>query len=136
MEHYKRIIKGILLLVTIVFLIYIYKNNNPENNEFFPKCPFKTTTGYKCPGCGSQRAIHHLLNFDIYGALNENLLLVISIPYIIFGFIFDLINKPSKKLLVWRNRLYGTKAIYTILFLIISFWILRNIPYCQQCLIF
>ena len=131
MLHIKKIIKWGVVIVIFTLLVYFYKRYNPINNNYFPKCPFRELTGYKCPGCGSQRAIHYLLNFDVKDALKENLLLVIFIPYLLIGFIFELKKNKNDKLLKWRKRLFGTKAIFIILFLIIAFWILRNITYCQ-----
>ena len=46
-----------------------------------------TSTDIKCPGCGSQRAIHSLLNLDIKSAFGYNPLLVCTLPYIIMAFI-------------------------------------------------
>ena len=123
----KKVINWGIITIISLMLIYLYKTYNPINSNYFPKCPFKELTGYKCPGCGSQRAIHYLLNFDIFNAIKENLLLVISIPYLILGFIFDLIKVKNRKMLLWRKILFGTKSIIIILILIISFWILRNI---------
>jgi len=122
-----KLLKWVLVSILLIGLAIIYSLFDPANTDLFPKCPFRQITGYKCPGCGSQRAIHHLLNFDIPGAFRENFLLVISIPYIITGAIFDLIKKPSVKLLRWRKFFFGTKAIFIVLGTIILFWILRNI---------
>ena len=123
----KKILKWSIVLGIILILSVLYKFYNPNENIYFPKCPFKELTGYKCPGCGSQRAIHYLLNFEIYPAFKENALLVLSIPYLLIGFVFDLIKNPGIKLLKWRKILFGEKAIYIILTVIILFWILRNI---------
>lgn len=95
--------------------------------DFFPSCPFKSMTGLACPGCGSQRALHHLLNFELGSAFQKNALLVLSIPYILLGFIFDQQKQPAKKQLVWRKRLYGKTAIWIVLAVVILFWILRNL---------
>jgi len=126
----KKIKWGIYFIVLIV-LIYLYKTFNPADNIFFPKCPFRTLTGYKCPGCGSQRAIHSLLNLNITSAFKENLLLVISIPYLLIGFVFNTKKVKNDKIVLWRKLLYGTNAIKIILVLIILFWILRNISCCE-----
>lgn len=119
----KRICLGLFLVLLMVF----YKTYNPISSNIFPKCPIFSTIGIKCPGCGSQRAIHHLLNFNIANALKENVLMVLFIPYILLGFAFEMIKTPSQKLLKWRKRIFGRTAILIILFLIISFWIFRNL---------
>lgn len=120
--------KKVLILIIIAgIIIFVYKAYNPLNYKYFPKCPFKQITGYKCAGCGSQRAVHYLLNLEVKKAFRENMLLVISIPYLLLGFFIEMYPKPGERLLKWRKRLYGTKAIFVILIIIISFWILRNI---------
>ena len=53
---------------------------DPATNAIFPRCPFLTLTGLKCPGCGSQRAIHCLLHADIRGAAAYYFLLVAWLP--------------------------------------------------------
>jgi len=68
-----------------------------------------------------------LLNFDLRDALRENMLMVLSIPYLIVGVIFEMIKNPGQGILKWRKRLYGPTAIYVILTLIVGFWILRNL---------
>lgn len=83
-------------------------------------------------GCGTQRAIHKLLNLDFIGAMKENALMVLSIPYLLIGFVFDSIRQPNAKIVKWRNILFGIKAIRIVLIFLISFWILRNIPSLQQ----
>jgi hypothetical protein len=126
-----KIIKWSLGIIVVTLFAILYRINDPAKSNYFPKCPFYELTGFKCPGCGSQRAIHHLLNAEIYQAFKENALLVISIPYLLTGFSFDLIKNPGERILKWRKILFGKKAIYLILSVIIAFWILRNIPYFQ-----
>ena len=81
----------------------------------------------QCPGCGSQRAVDHLLNFEILNAMRENLMLVLSVPYILTGFVFDVLKKSDERFLKWRKIIFGQKAIYIILSTVLAFWILRNI---------
>lgn len=86
-------------LVLIAILAGLYRTNNPLEHSFFPKCPFLVATGYQCAGCGSQRAVHHLLHLELGLALRENLLLVLSAPYILTGFLLDRLKSPSEGLL-------------------------------------
>jgi hypothetical protein len=120
-------LKWTIVLIVVSILIILYKTYNPSDNIYFPKCPFRTLTGLKCPGCGSQRAVHSLLNFDIFNAITENVILVLSIPYILTGIVFDYFKKTNDNILKWRNRVFGQKAIFVILSIIIVFWILRNL---------
>lgn len=120
-------IKWGIAIILVTILAILYRSYNPYGNIYFPKCPFRELTSLKCPGCGSQRAIHYLLNFNILNAIKENLILVLSIPYILTGLIFDSLKKPNEKILKWRKVLFGRNAIFLILVIIIVFWILRNI---------
>ena len=126
-SHSKKLVKPVIYLIAVLLIISIYWLYDPGTTEYFPKCPFFSFTGLLCPGCGSQRALYHLLNFNIAEAFNENMLMVLSIPYIATGIIFDLIISENKKFLQFRKVLFGKKAIYIILCLIIIFWIARNI---------
>ncbi|MGB7786560.1 MAG: DUF2752 domain-containing protein [Salinimicrobium sp.] len=92
----------------------------------FPACPFHSITGLLCPGCGSQRALHHLLNFEIGAAFHQNQLLLIAFPYVAAGYAFEMLPL-SEKSMRWRNFFFGRKAIIFVLLLVISFWILRNL---------
>lgn len=123
----RKILKWGIAIILVTILAILYRTYNPNGNVYFLKCPFREFTGLKCPGCGSQRAVHYLLNFDIFNAIKENVILVLSIPYILTGLVFDSLKKPNENILKWRKILFGRKAIFVILFIIIAFWILRNI---------
>lgn len=122
-----KILKWSIVIILLTILAILYKAYNPNENMYFPKCPLRELTGLKCPGCGSQRAIHYLLNFDILNAIRENVILVLSIPYVLTGLAFDTLKKPNEKILKWRKLLFGEKAIFLILAIIIVFWTLRNL---------
>lgn len=116
-------------MVALAAFVIVYTMFNPSESGFFPRCPFRMLTGLECPGCGSQRAIHNLLNLRLGAAIGENLLLVVFIPYIIAGFVFDMLKNPSPRVVMWRKRLFGVTAIWIILTVLILFWVLRNIPF-------
>jgi hypothetical protein len=122
-----KLIKWLLIGIGVIILFFIYKVFSPYEQDFFPKCIFLQLTGYKCPGCGSQRAVHYLFNLDICHALKENLLLVISIPYLILGAWFDMVTLKTERQFRIRKMLYGQRAIMVILVIVIGFWILRNV---------
>ncbi|MFR8803179.1 MAG: DUF2752 domain-containing protein [Anaerovoracaceae bacterium] len=60
-------------------LIFVYSRFSPESSSWFPKCIFLQLTGLKCPGCGSQRVVHNLLNLNIHKAFEANAFLVLSL---------------------------------------------------------
>jgi hypothetical protein len=129
MEKFLEIIKKYkwaIILSIIVIIAGFYKIFNPYQEKFMPKCIFYSTTGYQCPGCGSQRAIHNLVNFDLIGAMHENLMLVISIPYLIFGAFLEIYKEKNQRLAKIHDIFYGYKAALFIFFLLIFWWIFRN----------
>ena len=73
----------ILLSTIIVFvisgLLALYFLYNPSNSSFFPKCLFYKATGLHCPGCGTQRALHNILQGNIFSGFRHNLLLILLI---------------------------------------------------------
>ena len=50
--------------------------NDPSDGVGFLPCPFRTLTGWWCPGCGLTRATHHLFRGDLAQALRYNLFVV------------------------------------------------------------
>ena len=112
-----------LILLGVVYFFYRF---NPSTEKFFLPCPFKLITGYDCPGCGSQRAVHALLHGDVAQAFHFNPLFVIAIPYVIIGLIFN-IQTVKEKYPKARKLLFGKKTIYLILTIILIFWVGRNL---------
>lgn len=114
--------------IFVVGLLVVYGSFDPSTQTFFPRCPFLSLTGYKCPGCGSQRAIHAILHGELGAAWSFNPLLLLSIPYMLAGALLDMNKEPTPMALQLRRRFYGTPAILVVLIVVVGFWILRNIP--------
>ena len=53
---------------------------DPALPGFLPPCPLRALTGWYCPGCGSLRAMHQLLNGNVGAALAMNPFAVIAFP--------------------------------------------------------
>ncbi|WP_231496769.1 DUF2752 domain-containing protein [Prevotella sp. 10(H)] len=115
------VISILLLIVSIVYYLF-----SPEESVFFPQCPFHSLTGLDCPGCGSQRAIHHLLHLHIKDAFLSNPLLILGIPYILFCLYLEYFGGKQKHPSI-RKILYSRNAVYAVLIIIILFWIGRNL---------
>lgn len=122
----RRIFKLSLLAAVLLVIALVYYTLDPASSNLFPSCPFYYLTGYKCPGCGSQRAAHALLHLDFRNAMKANPLLVPSIPYIILGLLFDY-TRLSDKYPKIRKILYGKVAIILVIIIVVSFGIIRNI---------
>nr|WP_321777134.1 DUF2752 domain-containing protein [uncultured Porphyromonas sp.] len=123
----RRRVGQVLIVVLLAGIAVTYKYLDPSVVPIFPRCPFRLLTGYLCPGCGSQRAIHHLLNLDLPGAWRMNPLLVIALPYLLLGLILQPLSHRSDIGARLRERLYGYRASVVALVVIVLFWIGRNI---------
>ncbi|MFV0506503.1 MAG: DUF2752 domain-containing protein [Bacteroidales bacterium] len=84
-------------------------------------------TGYQCPGCGSQRALHQLLHLNIDEALKLNALFVVGLPYVLFGIIANFIGIRNNRMKNIIKELYSTKALTACLIIALIFGVLRNL---------
>lgn len=111
------------LITTAVIVYFLFSPE--ESGSFFPPCPFHYVTGLDCPGCGSQRAIHHLLHLDFKMAFLRNPLLVMALPYILLGIYFEYFGGKVKYTKL-RDILFGRKASIVIFIVVVVYWIGRN----------
>jgi hypothetical protein len=126
--HIKKYLKMALLLTStgVIFLLFFYFN--PSQNAFFIPCPVKYTTGYYCPGCGSQRALHQLTHLHVYNAFRLNPLLILSLPILIFSLgvtVWNWIFNTSYRVKLFYNNLF----IYFYFGIVLLYWIARNISF-------
>lgn len=124
--EFSYIIKWIIAIVVLAALAILYFTYNPEGSDLFPKCLFLELTGLKCPGCGSQRAIHYFANGNIGSAFLVHPLLVLSLPYLLLAVYFEYMG-GKRKYPTTRKRFFGAKACIIILTIVLLYWILRNI---------
>ncbi len=110
--------------VIVISLLYFFIDARATN--IFPKCPFYVLTGLFCPGCGSQRAISALLHFDVLSAIRYNVLLVAALPAIFYSSYASVVNTFSKKR-VQQKLFHSVWFIWLTAFIVIAFWILRNL---------
>lgn len=90
-----------------------------------PPCPFYFFTGFLCPGCGTLRATHSLLQGDLTGALGFNPLLILFLPYLGFFGLSQAVTVVTAKTWSRPASPWWGWAAFT---LIMSFWVLRNLP--------
>lgn len=115
--------KNIWIAITTPILITIFYFYDPCNYRLFPKCPFLLLTGLQCPGCGSQRAIHSLLHFDVAKAFYYNALLVFTLPLIVILLLAEYYRCSNPNFYIKiHNKIY----IWWYLAIIVLWWIIRN----------
>jgi hypothetical protein len=118
---YKKLLLSIVLaLVFVTYLVF-----DPALYSFFPHCPFYTYTGFYCPGCGSQRALHNILTGNVITAAGLNLLAVLYLPLILAYYVSSLAIKSTfhQYIVQLINRRW---FIFTTLTIVLLFFIIRN----------
>ena len=114
-----------LALLGVVGLAVLYVVD-PRNPGVFPVCPFLSLTGYHCPGCGTLRAIHQLLHGDILSAMGYNPLTLLSLPFIAYSLAAGALRAFCVR--APRPVFVPPQLIWALLFGVVSFWALRNVP--------
>lgn len=118
-----RYIKSSILIIAAGAVLLLYFFVEPKNGNL-PKCFFHELTGLYCPGCGVQRSFHALLHGHVLTAIDYNLLFILFLPLIIyFTLSFVLGNKYSSSSFIYRSAFS-----FTVVIVVVSFWVLRNIP--------
>ena len=118
-----RIIIAIAIMMLLVF-VAVYFIFDPSDSRFFPKCGFYLSTGYKCPGCGSQRMIHSLLHLDFLSALRYNAYMLTVFPLLLALLAWNGWMKFMNK--KWVDR---TTWVLSVLLIasVLLWWLLRNV---------
>ncbi len=112
-----------ILLVLATILFYVF---DPNEMAIFPQCPFLLTTGYKCPGCGTQRALHDLLHLRLWEALKNNMFIVFAIPYILSGIYIEYFGGKQRHP-KFEKALFGKYSSIGVFLFVILYWIIINL---------
>jgi hypothetical protein len=104
-------------------LLHVVDPNEPGN---YPTCPWLTLTGTHCPGCGTMRAVALLTHLDIAGAASMNILLLLLTPYLLYLYLSWLVPTLHPR---WRPRDTPLWSTWVLVVSILSFWVLRNLPW-------
>lgn len=121
----QKLILVIIGVLAFLGMLALYVFWNPSDTNIFPKCPVFAMTGIYCPGCGSQRAAHQILNGNIIEGIRHNYMIALLVVVLLYqGFIYIMNEFFNKKI---PNLLHKSKITNSILIIVILFWILRNI---------
>lgn len=112
---------GLALAALIVLFVY-----DPSRSSFIPRCPFRLLTGYECPGCGLQRAIHALLHGRWPEAWRYNRFLIYALPWLGSVIVTEWFLRGERQA-YWRRIVEGKVAIFAYLILFLAWGIIRNI---------
>ena len=104
--------------------LFLFNPSNQSDQIFFPACPFRTLTGFACPGCGSTRGLHRLVHGDVIGAFEFNPLMVLSLPFLLYALVRYTAAAVSGRPL--QKHFLNPKYIWMLFAVIMSFWVFRN----------
>jgi hypothetical protein len=119
-----RFIKIVIFIIAAGAILLLYFFVEPKNGNL-PKCVFHELTGLYCPGCGTQRSFHALLNGHLLTAMNYNLLFILFLPLIIYFITVFILDKKHPA----SSFIYKANFSMAIVIVVISFWVLRNLPF-------
>lgn len=116
-----------LVAVTAILLavVAVYYVIDPEKSLFMPKCQFYLLTGYKCPLCGMQRFLHHLLHGEVLEAVRYNYFLALCLPYAALCALAYKVRIVRSALPFCSLKI--SKAKWFALALCCLWWVLRNV---------
>ena len=122
----QRIRTAVFLLIILIGLGWV-GIRNPLGHSLIPRCPTEQFAGFYCPGCGSTRATHHLLNARLTEALSYNPMLVfvgmpVAIWYLVRSGLFIIKGKTIALPHI------PPKVGWVALVLLLMFTVARNLP--------
>ncbi|MDR0328705.1 MAG: DUF2752 domain-containing protein [Planctomycetaceae bacterium] len=125
------VLVAILLLLGVIVGVCLFFGH-PSEYAWLPACPFRVWTGFLCPGCGTLRATHYLLNRQFVLAFRCQPLMISLLPFLVL-----LVGKMLYE--KWKNAdvilPFEIHIYWLILIAICLFFVLRNIPLdCFECL--
>ncbi|VGO11702.1 hypothetical protein PDESU_00248 [Pontiella desulfatans] len=116
-------LKNLLVVALIGAAAFLLWWIHPAENKAIPQCLLLQTTGLHCPGCGSLRSIHFLLQGNLAAAWAMNPLTILLLPGLVFLGIAELL---------FRRHDIATRIppvwLWLLAAVFILFGILRNLP--------
>lgn len=117
----------VVAILAIAALLPLYFYFDPAHSYLAPKCMFRLLTGLDCPSCGGQRALHSLLNGDVWLSIRYNPFLWLVVPYVVFVVVSSLFKHPAATRLYDSLTSRGVLLTYVAIYMI--WWVVRNLPF-------
>lgn len=118
------LVAGAACAAAVLALLFAF---DPAQHALFPKCVFYVATGFFCPGCGSQRALHALLHGHVGEAFGQNALVVLALPYFAYVGVWRALEASGR--IPRRTGAPLPRALAVgLVAVVIGFMVLRNLP--------
>lgn len=115
------LVAGAVTLAALAAIIY-FKFFDPTIYPLL-RCPIKAMTGFNCPGCGCQRALHALLNGQLTEAWHYNSFIFFAAPISLLYIVVE--TYPQRFARLYRLMVNPVAAVMIIIAIIIAF-IVKN----------
>lgn len=102
---------------------------DPNQPGHYPSCPILWLTGHYCPGCGGLRALHDLLHGQVAAAVSANLVVVFMVPVAVMLWARWVL---TRSVVISAENRWGRAVpswlLWSLLVVVLLFWVLRNLP--------
>lgn len=112
-------IRYLLMIIGIGFGYYLWLNFT----HLGIPCPFRTITGWLCPGCGITHMLIALIQLDFHTAYLENPFLLLTLPFLIGEILYQRYLQLTKQV----NPQWNQVLLWLYVIALIIFGILRNL---------
>lgn len=117
---------AVILMLAVGGLIFL--QHPPDQSSFYPRCQLHQLTGFYCPGCGSTRCLHALLQGHFAEAAQKNMIAFVVLPLAAAYAIYWALNWVLGRPVVWRYQITHRTGVLLVAILV-TFGILRNLPW-------
>lgn len=117
-------IAGVAALAAVAAGVLVYYAVHDPSEGDAPRCLFKAFTGYDCPGCGAQRALHTALNGDFAAAWRFNPFIFVAVPVAV---IYMIVETAPGRMPRLRRVLLSPPFMILVAVAIAGWWIIRNL---------
>lgn len=109
-------------MVAVLLVVYF---SNPADSRWLFKCPLFQITGWQCPLCGSQRALHAFLHGQWFSAWRYNPMFWFVIPYLGLW----LASNISPRIASWKVSacLLSDRGIGALVAILLVWGLVRNL---------
>jgi hypothetical protein len=126
MKKDRALIVALAVLLMAIGATMLY-HRVPGGMSWYPGCLLYKATGLHCPGCGMTRAAYATLHGDFPRAFRMNPVGMVLLPVGMMALAFEGVGWVRDRPPPFRLN-PGAKGAWALAWLVIAFWILRNIP--------